>query len=201
MLTKGGILGFGRIPFVQSKFVVLEAAEVTVPGDVCSRASRICANLHTPRALTGDVRQLLKPYNPHGKVTHLAFGVQGSYVIVFEDGHIDWDLKSQYNGLDEELEARNQGDLVYVSLSAYASGVFFAAFKDATVRYELPEGMEHLDEDFLAADTLRVICPSDTAKHTGVPIQKKSSALRDFSVDVTKAVTENIVESAITGDN
>ena len=34
--------------------------------------------------LPRDVRQLLKPYNPHESVVHLALGVNGAYVVLFE---------------------------------------------------------------------------------------------------------------------
>ena len=106
-------------------------------------------------------------------------------------------MKGCYDGLDVQLEATSQGDLIYVSLSAYKEDHFFAAFKNATVLYQFPEGAEHLDEDFLAAETLRVIVPSETAKHTGILISKRPSMMRDFSMDVVKGVTEKTIEAAI----
>ncbi|KAK3702280.1 hypothetical protein LTR37_014991 [Vermiconidia calcicola] len=147
--------------------------------------------------LPRDSRQLLKPYHPHGKVAHLALGVNGACVVLFEDGHVDWDLRGCYDGLDAELETRSQGDLIYASLSAYQTGLFFVAFKDATVRSELPEGAEDLDEDFVAAETLMVVVPSDTAKHTDIPVSERPSAVRTFSEEVLKGVTVKTIESAI----
>ena len=154
-------------------------------------ATKSTANL--PR----DVRQLLKPYNPHGKVVHLAFGTDGAYVVLFEDGHADWDLKGQYPELDAELDIRGQGELIYVSLSAYHANHFFAAFKDATVFYEFPEGAEDLDDDFVSAEALRVVVHSATAKSTSPPPPKKPSALKEFSKDVLKDVTEVEIENVI----
>lgn len=143
------------------------------------------------------MRQLLKPYHPHGKVVHLALGIHGTYVVLFDDGHVDWDLKGCYDVLDAELEARGQGELVYASLSTYKAEHFLVAFNDATVLYELPPGTDDVDEDFLAAEALRVIVPSETAKHTGLPISKTPSALRDFSTSVLKGVTENAIENTL----
>lgn len=150
--------------------------------------------------LPGDVRQLLKPANPHGKVVHMALGIKGSYITVFEDGHVDWDLKGSYDRLDEHLEGRTQGELVYASLSVYRPDQFFAVFRDATAIYEFPDGSGELDEDFLAAESLRVVVESETAKHTGMPISKaeKSSALRKFSATVLTDVAEKGVEGLLT---
>ena len=147
--------------------------------------------------LPRDVRQYLKPYNPHGKVTHLAFGAEGAYVVLFEDGHADWDLKGQYAGLDRELDTRGQGELVYVSLSPYHANHYFAAFKNATVVYEFPEGAENLDDDFVSAEALRVIVPSATAKSTAPPPPKRPSALREFSTNVMEDVTAVTIEQGI----
>lgn len=147
--------------------------------------------------LARDVRQLLKPYNPHGKVVHLALGVKGCYVVLFEDGHVDWDLHGYYNKLDAELAARTQGELVYVSLSAYTHRHFFAAFSNATVLYNFPKDADELDEDFLAVDTLRVIVPSDTVKHTANPVKKAPGATSSLLTGMAKDVTEKVIENAI----
>ncbi len=147
--------------------------------------------------LPKDVRQLLKPYNPHGKVAHLALGMYESHIVLFEDGHVDWDLKNCYQKLDMELEIRSQGELIYVSLSAYSDRHFFAAFADATVLYEFPSGCGELDDDFLSLDNLRVVIPSETAKHTAIPVSKAPSAVGEFTKKVAVGVAEKTIESAI----
>jgi len=152
--------------------------------------------------MPGDVRQLLKPGNPHGKVVHMALGVKNSYITAFEDGHVDWDLKGCYDRLDEQLEARASGELVYVSLSVYEEDQFFCVFKDATIIYDFPKGSDELNEDFLDVEGLRVMVQSDTAKHTGdnaatATKAAKPGMLRSFSEDVLKSVAESEAESEI----
>ena len=147
--------------------------------------------------LPREVRQYTKPYNPHGKLVHLALGVDNTYIVLFEDGHVDWDLKGQYDMLDEELTIRQQGEMVYASLSAYEPGEFFLAFKDGTVLYDFPEGADDLDEDFLVAESMRVITPSETAKHTGLPASKAPSAVADFTKGVMKDAAAKTIENAL----
>ncbi|KAI9835326.1 MAG: hypothetical protein M1819_002470 [Sarea resinae] len=150
--------------------------------------------------LPGDARQLLKAGNPHGKVIHMALGVKNSYIALFEDGHVDWDLKGSYDRLDEHLDTRSQGELVYVSLSVYKPDQFFCVFKDTTVIYDFPKGAEDLDEDFLDAEGLRVIVKSDTAKHTGLYTEAKPSrpgTLRKISEDTAEGVVEDVAEKTI----
>lgn len=152
------------------------------------------------KSLPGDVRQLVKPSHPNGKVKHMALGVEGAYVVVFEDGHIVWDLKGTNDRLDAQLEERSGGEVLYVSLSPYRPGIFFAAFTDGTIMYDFPKDVDgssmwkDLDEKYLEFDGLRVITSSESLKSSAVT-PKKPSALRQFSEDVVTDVAKQEIES------
>ncbi|OJJ46847.1 hypothetical protein ASPZODRAFT_166136 [Penicilliopsis zonata CBS 506.65] len=154
------------------------------------------------QSLPGDVRQLVKPNHPHGKVVHLAMGVQGAYIAVFDDGHCIWDLKGGYGRLDAHLDTRLSGELLYASLSPFDAGAFFAVFHNDTVIYDWPEGEEkrwsEIDGCFLEFDGLRVLTPSETLKFS-VATPKRPGALRQWTGQVLKDVATQDIESVLEG--
>jgi hypothetical protein len=115
-----------------------------------------------------DMIQHLKPGNPHGSVVHVALGINDSYLVRFENGHVIWDLKGCYDTLNERLEGVRTGELFYVSLNPYGREQFFCMFTDRTTIYSFPTGhaWEALSLKILQADALRVEIRSDTLKHS-----------------------------------
>ncbi len=148
------------------------------------------------KALPTAVRQLVKPTYPHGAITHMALGVNDSYVVVFKDGHVQWDLKGMYDMLDAYLQIYKSGDIAYVSLSPYQENRFFIAFKDSTVLYEFDQSWTKLDEAFLECDDLRVIIDSETVRHTNPSSVQKRSTLKNLAMGVVTSA----VEGAVSGD-
>jgi hypothetical protein len=74
------------------------------------------------QGLALETRQWLKSSNPHGaSPTCVALGVNDSYIIVYEDKHVTWDLKGCYEGLDKRLSQvlATSTKLFYVALNPY----------------------------------------------------------------------------------
>lgn len=140
--------------------------------------------------LSASVMQFLKPGNPHGAVRTLALGVEESYVVVFEDGHVDWDLRGRYDVLDRMLEGKYDGEVGYVALDPYRAGRFFAVFTDMTALYVFGETemWNALEEEMLLIEGLRFISQSPTAKMSAAK-----------PVAVTAAKGESIMHAALTG--
>lgn len=150
--------------------------------------------------LLPPVRQVVKSNYIHGPVRHMALGVNDAYVIVFKDGHAQWDLKNSYNHLNDYLEGGwlTQGNIVYASLSPYQADRFFIAFNDATVLYSFDPSWTTLNEALLENDELRVIVDSDTVRHTNpAAIKPKGGVAKGIAVDVTKNVLSTVIDQAL----
>jgi hypothetical protein len=121
----------------------------------------------------------------------MALGVQGSYVVIYLTGHMQWDLKGSYDRLDGYLDKVNVGELLYVSLSPYHEDRFFAAYKDASVLYSFDESWTTLDQAFLHCNELGVVIDSDTMKHTSTVVMQKTPR---FGMELVKVALEGTME-------
>lgn len=125
--------------------------------------------------------QFLKAGNPHGWPVHAAFGVEDSFVFVYGDGHVDWDLKSSYNALDKVLLQRltKPKELLFVALNPFAADQFFCAFSDHSVTYSFPSGevWKEVDEFISSGTSLRVISDSPTLRSLANPVVDSTSSM------------------------
>ncbi|KAF7314055.1 hypothetical protein HMN09_00564300 [Mycena chlorophos] len=106
-----------------------------------------------PEALEDELQSELKVRRPKS----IALGVDGSWVVVYSDGTLGFDLRGAYPRVeailrDTEGIARRNGllvrnliysvpkktDLQYISLNPYIAGEFYLVFGDASARWKLP---------------------------------------------------------------
>lgn len=141
--------------------------------------------------------QFLKAGNPHGWPVHAAFGVKDSFVFVYSDGHVDWDLKSSYNDLDKVFLKR----LTKPKELLFAADQFFCAF---SVTYSFPSGeaWKEIDEFILSGTGLRVISDSPTLRSSADPSPSSTSgagtnSLVKFAEKEAKEAAKDMTENAI----
>jgi hypothetical protein len=150
--------------------------------------------------------QFLKAGNPHGWPVHAAFGVKDSFVFVYSDGHVDWDLKSSYSDLDKVFLKRltKPKELLFVALNPFAADQFFCAFSDHSVTYSFPSGeaWKEIDEFILSGTGLRVISDSPTLRSSADPSTSSTSgagtnSLVKFAEKEAKEAAKDMTENAI----
>lgn len=152
--------------------------------------------------------QFLKAGNPHGWPVHAAFGVEDSFIFVYGDGHVDWDLKSSYNALDKVFLQRltKPKELLFVALNPFAADQFFCVFSDHSVTYSFPssEVWKEIDEFILSGTSLRVISDSPTLRSSANPVvdstsstsgagTKSESLVKLAEKEAVKDMTENAI--------
>ena len=122
----------------------------------------------TAENLPPDARQWVKVGNPHGTEAMVALGINDSYIVSYEDGHVVWDLKGAYNTLDEKLQqvlSRSIG-LLYASLIPFHADEYFCIFKDSSCTFKFPttESFGDFEKKLLFGCRLRLIIDSPTLK-------------------------------------
>ncbi|KAJ7083597.1 hypothetical protein B0H15DRAFT_850073 [Mycena belliarum] len=91
-----------------------------------------------PLALEVDIQADLQTRRP----TTVALGVQGSYVVLYDDGTVKFDLHDLYHMLescllDGEETARRTG-ITYVALNPFVAGEYYAVYGDGSTAWNLP---------------------------------------------------------------
>jgi hypothetical protein len=150
--------------------------------------------------LSNQLVQCLKPGNPHGEVEAVALGVRDSYVVVFEDQHLEWDLKGSYDKLDKKLGEMHGEELYYVSLNPYCAGQFFVVFSDMTASYAFAEtDVYHaLEKEMLQVARLRFVVESPTAKESGTKeVERDSEPKPELEPEPQPKEDESLVQEVI----
>ena len=151
------------------------------------------------RGLAMETRQWLKTRNPHGAYpTCVALGVKDSYVVVYEDKHVVWDLKWCYEGLDKRLSQvlATSTALSYVGLNPYHKDEYFCMFDDCSCVFNFPD-----TEDFKAVEKLilesdvRVIVDSETLRQSTDVVQVSEATTTSKAKD---GFAKTVIEKAMT---
>ncbi|KAJ7667259.1 hypothetical protein B0H17DRAFT_1210339 [Mycena rosella] len=91
-----------------------------------------------PPALEEDIHNCIKTRRP----TTVALGVQGSYVVLYNDGTVTFDLRGQYPLVEALIrntsETSRRRGVMYVALNPHAAGQYYAVYADATASWNLP---------------------------------------------------------------
>lgn len=162
----------------------------------------------TGENLPSEVWQWVKDGNPHGAEVMVALGVNDSYIVSYEDGHVVWDLKGAYDALDRKLEqvlGQSTG-LRYASLNPYHADEYFCIFKDSSCTFSFPsmDAFRDFEKMLIFASNLRVIIDSPTLKSSTdampAPVPAaggngKSSLGKQIMVDAFKDVAKKAEEN------
>jgi hypothetical protein len=139
-----------------------------------------------PYNLPLEARQWLKKTGTqeHGLCpTCVALGKGDTYVIVWEDGHVVWDLKGLYNSLDQRLTRTlsTSTKLSYLSLDPYAEESYFCMFDDFSCAFQFPEteDFKALEKLILDRDPMRVIIDSPTLRQSSEVVKAEDEKNMD----------------------
>jgi hypothetical protein len=120
--------------------------------------------------VTREQLQWMKGLGPHGVVKSFAFGINDSFVVIYDDGHVTWDLKGSYEELDKRLQEilGQSTELSYISLDPYDTDNYFCIFGDSSCAFRFPETerFETIRNLILERSYFRVIIDSPTLKHS-----------------------------------
>ncbi|KAJ7473639.1 hypothetical protein B0H11DRAFT_2195598 [Mycena galericulata] len=91
-----------------------------------------------PPALEDDIQTCMKIRRP----TSVALGVQGAYVVLYNDGTVTFDLRGQYPLVEAMIRntqetARRRG-VTYVALNPFVAGEYYAVYGDASASWNFP---------------------------------------------------------------
>ncbi|KAJ7767893.1 hypothetical protein DFH07DRAFT_1009278 [Mycena maculata] len=91
-----------------------------------------------PSGLEDDIHNCMKIRRP----TSVALGVQGSYVVLYNDGTVTFDLRGHYPMLEAMIhnmqEASRRCGVMYVALNPFIAGEFYAVYGDGSASWNFP---------------------------------------------------------------
>ncbi|KAJ7440558.1 hypothetical protein B0H11DRAFT_539557 [Mycena galericulata] len=74
--------------------------------------------------------------------TSVALGVQGTYVALYNDGTVTFDLRGQYPLVEAMIrntqEAARRRGVMYVALNPFVAGEYYAVYGDASASWNFP---------------------------------------------------------------
>ncbi|KAK6977303.1 hypothetical protein R3P38DRAFT_549408, partial [Favolaschia claudopus] len=91
-----------------------------------------------PPELEDDIHGAMKLRRP----TCVALGVQGAYIVLYNDGTIVFDLRGQYPLVEKIIrnpqEAARRRGIMYIALNPFIPGEFYAVYGDASASWNFP---------------------------------------------------------------
>ncbi|KAJ7874619.1 hypothetical protein B0H13DRAFT_1894444 [Mycena leptocephala] len=95
-----------------------------------------CSWQNLPLALEDDILNSINVRRP----TCVAMGVQGSYVVIYNDRTVTLDLCGQYPLVEAmmTLSAQQKNGVVYVALNPFIAGEYYAVYGDGSVSWNFP---------------------------------------------------------------
>ncbi|KAJ7064309.1 hypothetical protein C8F01DRAFT_1130935 [Mycena amicta] len=93
-----------------------------------------------PHSLEEELQTSLRARRP----TTVALGANGAYVVLFNDGTVNFDLRGVYPLVDaiirDTAEAGRRKGVMYISLNPHIPGEFYLVFGDASAKWNFPSG-------------------------------------------------------------
>ncbi|KAJ7353387.1 hypothetical protein DFH08DRAFT_64051 [Mycena albidolilacea] len=91
-----------------------------------------------PPVLEGDIIGRVKKGHP----TAVALGVHGSFVVLYSDGNVTFDVVHHYPAVDAIIRnsaenARRKG-ISFIALNPHAAGQYYVAYGDASATWNIP---------------------------------------------------------------
>ncbi|KAJ7641899.1 hypothetical protein FB45DRAFT_901298, partial [Roridomyces roridus] len=91
-----------------------------------------------PFALEEGIHNSMKIRKP----TSVALGIQGSYVVLFNDGTVTFDLRGFYPLVEGMIrntqEAARRRGIMYIALNPFVAGEYYAVFGDGSASWNFP---------------------------------------------------------------
>ncbi|KAJ7611168.1 hypothetical protein FB45DRAFT_320115 [Roridomyces roridus] len=91
-----------------------------------------------PAALEEQIHNCMSIRRP----TCVALGVQGSYIALFNDGTVSFDLRGGYPLVDgmirNAVEAARRGGIMYIALNPFVPGEYYGVFGDGSASWNFP---------------------------------------------------------------
>ncbi|KAJ6505342.1 hypothetical protein C8R45DRAFT_547706 [Mycena sanguinolenta] len=91
-----------------------------------------------PPELEDDIHRCIKIRRP----TSVALGAQGSYIVLYNDGTVVFDLRGQYPLVESMIRntqdaARRRG-VMYIALNPFIAGEYYAVYGDGSAAWNFP---------------------------------------------------------------
>ncbi|KAF8172787.1 hypothetical protein K438DRAFT_2023652 [Mycena galopus ATCC 62051] len=91
-----------------------------------------------PPALETDITGRLKKGSP----TNVALGVHGSFVVLYSNGNVSFEVAEHYPDVDAMIRnsaenSRRKG-IAFIALSPYSAGQYYVAFGDGSASWNIP---------------------------------------------------------------
>ncbi|KAJ6524185.1 hypothetical protein B0H19DRAFT_1085395 [Mycena capillaripes] len=91
-----------------------------------------------PPELEDDIHSCMKLRRP----VNVALGVQGSYVAMYNDGTVTFDLRGQYPLVEKMIrdtqEAARRRGVMYLALNPFIAGEYYAVYGDGSASWNFP---------------------------------------------------------------
>nr|GAT52319.1 predicted protein [Mycena chlorophos] len=136
-------------------------------GAFFSMSDRGYAWQNLPAALEEDLQSAIRVRRPMS----VALGVGGAYVVLYNDGTINFDLRGAYPLVESIIrdtgEATRRKGILYIALNPHVPGEFYLVFGDASVRWAFPAAWSP-DVTAVSREIRRVEANTPPASVTGV---------------------------------
>ncbi|KAF7339186.1 hypothetical protein MVEN_01995900 [Mycena venus] len=91
-----------------------------------------------PPELEDDIHSCMKLRRP----VNVALGVQGSYVVMYNDGTVTFDFRGQYPLVEKMIrntqEAARRRGVMYIALNPFIAGEYYAVYGDGSASWNFP---------------------------------------------------------------
>lgn len=130
----------------------------------------------------------------------MALGKGDAYIIIWEDGHVVWDLKGLYDSLDQRLSKilATTTKLSFAALNPYAEENYFCLFDDSSCVFQFPEtdDFKTLEKLIQDGDPMRVIIDSPTLRQSSdvVKVVDGNNGSGSGKDGMAKTVMEKVAE-------
>ncbi|KAJ6518351.1 hypothetical protein DFH09DRAFT_1194478 [Mycena vulgaris] len=94
-----------------------------------------CSWQNLPSKLEEDIIMRSRIHHP----TAVALGVDGSYVVVYNDGSAKYDLRGMYPLVKALFDEARGGGVKYVALNPFIPGEYYAVCLDGSTSWNLPK--------------------------------------------------------------
>ncbi|KAF7328831.1 hypothetical protein MVEN_02512200 [Mycena venus] len=94
-----------------------------------------CSWQNLPLALEDDILNSINVRRP----TCVALGAQRSYVVIYNDRTVTWDLHGQYPLVEATIRnAQEKNGVMYVALNPFIAGEYYAVYGDGSASWNFP---------------------------------------------------------------
>ncbi|KAJ7914956.1 hypothetical protein B0H13DRAFT_2324763 [Mycena leptocephala] len=133
-----------------------------------------CSWQNIPPALEDDIQNCMTIRQP----TCVALGMDGTYVVIYNDGTIASELRGKYAHAEETIRtSASRGGLVYIALSPFDADDFYAVYSEGRWKSYLPKSWT---EDVSAvSEGIQPITQKPSSSAPSAPVVHKKTTWKE----------------------